>query len=44
MLMTGNPDQCTNQHLQQRGLAGRVSHVFTKPAHPLNLKNILENA
>ncbi|MDQ6960552.1 MAG: response regulator [Mariprofundaceae bacterium] len=44
MLMTADPDQCTDQHLQQHALAGRVSHVFTKPIHPLNLKNILENA
>lgn len=44
MLMTGNPDQCIDQYLQQHALSGRVNHVFIKPIHPLNLKNILENA
>ncbi len=44
MLMTGNPGQCIDQDPQQHALAGRVSHVFTKPIHPLSLKNILENA
>ncbi len=43
MLMTGNPNQCTERHLQQYGLAGQVRHVFVKPFHPLQLKKVLEN-
>jgi len=43
MLMTAEPAQCTERHLQQYGLAGRVRHVFAKPFHPLQLKSVLES-
>jgi len=44
MLMTVDPEQCTERHLQQHALAGLVRYVFTKPLHPLHLKHVLENA
>ena len=43
MLMTANPEQCTDRYLQQHVLGGRISHIFTKPIYPLNLKTVLEN-
>ncbi len=42
MLMSGDPDQCTEESLKQYALAGRVRHVFAKPFRAMDLKSILD--